>query len=85
MILRIKVKPGAKSNTIKKESDGTLSIRVAAPPVDGKANKMLLEFLSSVFDIPKTSISLKSGESSRYKTLILPDTARINDILSSIQ
>ena len=85
MILRIKVKPGAKSNTIKKEADGTLSIRISAPPVDGKANKMLIDFLSETFKTSKSSITIKSGQSSRYKSLILPDDKGIEEILKGIQ
>ena len=46
-----------------------IKVKITAPPVDGKANKALLEFLSKTFKIPKTSFSIVKGETSKDKTL----------------
>ena len=46
-----------------------LYVRVAAPPVDGAANKVLIELLSSVLKVPKSRIAFQAGETSREKTL----------------
>ncbi|EJF84325.1 TIGR00251 family protein [Bartonella elizabethae Re6043vi] len=46
-----------------------LVIRLRAVPEDGKANKALIKFLSKQWKIPSSSISLKSGATSRYKQL----------------
>ena len=67
--LRIKVKPNSKVEKIILETDGSLSIKIKAPPVDGKANKYLIEFLSNYLDIPKSHIQLIKGESSPHKTI----------------
>ena len=48
-------------------------LRIAAPPVEGKANKVVVLFLSAWLDIPRSSISLLRGESSRLKVVELPD------------
>ncbi|MCP4229043.1 MAG: YggU family protein [bacterium] len=46
-----------------------LKIRLAAPPVDGKANEELVKFLSKLFRIPKSNIIIKSGTSGKRKLL----------------
>ena len=69
MYKQVKVKPNSKKQAIAEESDGSLSIQLKSPPVDGKANKELIALLAKEFDVPKSSISIKSGLSSRNKLL----------------
>ena len=52
-----------------------LRVRVAAPPVEGKANAALRALLASWLDLPKSRIRLEKGETSRIKTLELPEVA----------
>ncbi len=47
--------------------DGTVKIRLTAPPVEGKANKELIKFLSSVLDVPPSSIEILAGQTSHDK------------------
>ena len=54
-----------------KLSDGMLHARVAAPPVDGAANRALIALLSDHLGIPKSRITIQSGESARVKVLRL--------------
>ncbi|MDR0539095.1 MAG: DUF167 domain-containing protein [Spirochaetaceae bacterium] len=68
----MKVTPGASRTAIKGVKDGRLCVQVAAAPEDGKANARLLSFLAKTFGVPKTALSLKTGEKSRLKMLILP-------------
>ncbi|MBV8939586.1 MAG: DUF167 domain-containing protein [Alphaproteobacteria bacterium] len=49
--------------------DRWLKVRVAAPPDEGQANKELIKFISKSLGLPQRSISLTSGEASRYKRL----------------
>ena len=69
MLLRIKVKPNSKTDDIIKEPDGSIKVRIKAPPVEGKANKYLVEFLASYFGLSKSKVSLLKGESSQFKTV----------------
>lgn len=52
-------------------ADGTIKIRVAAPPVDGAANKALIEFLAQTFGLPKSQIDIIAGETSEHKLISL--------------
>lgn len=86
MKLRIKVKPGSKTDEIVREADGGLKVKIKAQPVEGKANKYLVEYLSGVLDIPKSKITLLKGETNSFKTLeIDADENWVNEKLSKIQ
>jgi uncharacterized protein (TIGR00251 family) len=69
--LDVIVSPGAKQDKIVGIYGDRLKISISAPPVDGKANKHLLNYLAKVFSCPKTNISLESGETSKRKTISL--------------
>jgi len=69
MQINVKVKPNSKEQKIIEEVDGSLTIRLKSPPVDGKANQELIKVLSKKFDVPKSYISIKSGASSRQKLI----------------
>jgi len=72
VVLKVKVKPNAKQQTIIEEPDGSLKIALKSPPTDGKANQELIKILAKKFDIPKSEIIIKSGFSSRNKLIELP-------------
>lgn len=69
LIVNIKISPNSKKNEIINEGDFT-KIKITAQPIDGKANKTLIEFLSRNFKIPKTSIKILKGETSKEKTIL---------------
>ncbi|MBR1424017.1 YggU family protein [bacterium] len=69
VIVNIKISPNAKKNEIIKSSSET-KIKITAQPIDGKANKAIVEFLSKEFKIPKTSIVILKGETSKEKTIL---------------
>ncbi len=69
MKLRIRVKPGSKKDEILREADGSLKVKIKAQPVEGKANKYLLEYLSEVLNLPKSKIVLLKGDTNSFKTL----------------
>ncbi|MCT7984184.1 DUF167 domain-containing protein [Laspinema sp. A4] len=68
-LYRIKVKPNSKQQQITEEPDGSLTIRLKSPPVDGKANAELIKLLSDKFEVPKSAVVIKSGVSSRNKVV----------------
>lgn len=66
--LRIKVIPkSARNEIVETMADGTLKIRIAAPPERGKANAELIHFLSQSFGVDKKAISILSGKSDPVK------------------
>lgn len=70
LTIQIKISPNASKNEIIKDEAG-IKIKLTAQPVEGKANKALIEFLSKQFKIPKTSIIILKGETSKDKTLLI--------------
>lgn len=86
MILFVEAKPNAKKNQIEVLSDNTLKIRITAPPVDGKANNTLIEYLSEIFKVPKSYIKLLKGDTSKYKRIeILTDDDKIQKIIKNLK
>lgn len=73
--IAVRAQPGAKKTAIigiYGEGDAAqLKIAVQAPPVEGRANQALLDFLAQTFSLPKRSIALVSGELSRSKVFLL--------------
>ncbi len=69
ILLNLKVSPNASKNEIVLTDDG-VKVRITAQPVDGKANKALVEFLSKELKIPKTSIDVVKGNTNKEKTLL---------------
>lgn len=69
IIINIKISPNSKKNEIIKDGE-IIKIKISAQPVDGKANKALIEFLSKTYKIPKTSIKILKGDSSKEKTIL---------------
>lgn len=67
IVLTLYIQPGAKSSEISGVHGEALKIRLAAPPVEGKANQALIRFLSEKLAIPKQAITLLSGETNRNK------------------
>lgn len=67
--IRIKVQPRASRTEIVGEHDGAIKLRVAAPPIDGKANEECRRFLAKLFDVSATSVEIISGDSSRDKVI----------------
>ncbi|GAI24606.1 unnamed protein product [marine sediment metagenome] len=69
IIIRTKIIPGSSKNKIIGIFADTLKIAIAAPPVEGKANKKCISYLSKHFDIAKFKIEILSGKNSRNKLI----------------
>jgi len=74
VVLTLHIQPGAKKSEVAGEHGEALKIRLAAPPVDGKANDCLVAFLAERLGLPKSRILLISGQTSRSKRLRLLGT-----------
>ena len=70
--LTIRVIPRAKKSEISQVlDDGTIKIRLTAPPVEGKANQALVKLLADKFRIPSSNIEIISGKKGRNKVVLL--------------
>ena len=77
VLLRVRVKPRAKKDVIKGPTpDGSLAVRLTAPPVDNKANVALIALLAKKLRVPRSAITIRSGEKSRNKILEVRGVSR---------
>lgn len=67
VVLTLHIQPGAKKTEVAGLHGEALKIRLAAPPVDGKANDCLIVFLAKRLGLPKSRVALVAGETSRAK------------------
>lgn len=67
--LRVRVQPRASRTEVVGEHDGALKVRVAAPPVDGDANRELVRLLAKALGLASSQVRLVSGATGRSKTL----------------
>jgi hypothetical protein len=69
VLLRVYVQPKASREGIAGYHGDTLKIRLKAPPVEGEANAACIRFLASLFGLPQTNLSIKTGHKSRLKLI----------------
>jgi len=81
MQIKVKVTPRAKQNKIAGWQGDILRVHIIAPPVDGKANKALIDFLAAEWGAPKSSIRIIKGETTREKILEVPESAPLQNRL----
>ena len=65
----VKVHPRAKKNAITGELGDVLKVSLTAPPIDGKANQACIEFCAKLLKVPRSSVTIASGQSSRQKVI----------------
>jgi uncharacterized protein (TIGR00251 family) len=65
----VKVHPRAKKNAITGEIGDALKLSLTAPPIDGRANEACIEFFANFLEVPRSSVTIASGESSRRKVI----------------
>jgi len=83
----VKVQPRARKNAIAGVVGDALKLAVTAPPVEGKANQAVIEFFAEFFAIPRSSVSIASGETSRNKVVRVNGISvqRVRDLLATAQ
>ncbi len=65
------IQPNASQNEVVGFKDGVLQVRIAAPPVKGKANQELIKFLSNVLGVSKSNLTIEKGITSKKKTVVI--------------
>jgi uncharacterized protein (TIGR00251 family) len=71
VIIKVFVQPRASKNAIVGCHGDALKITLTSPPIDGAANKMCVQFLAKCLQLPKSSIEILSGHTSRTKRILL--------------
>ena len=66
---RVRVQPGASKNEIVGVQQDALKVRISAPPVEGKANKALIQFLAKQLGVKRNQVEIISGHTTRIKTI----------------
>ncbi len=85
IVLTLHIQPRASKNEICGLQDNALKVRLTSPPVDGAANKLCREFLAGLFSVPKSSIEIVSGETSRHKRVrVTGDPDRLRQMFDTI-
>ncbi len=84
MKIALKVTPGARKNEILGWEEDyprigrVLRVKIAAPPVEGKANKEIVTFMAKSLGAPKSAVELLHGDTGRIKLIQIPDDADLS-------
>ena len=70
-LLTLHIQPGAKKSEVVGLHGDALKVRIASPPVDGKANEALVTFIADQLGLPKRAVQLVKGDTSRAKTVLV--------------
>lgn len=70
IIITLRISPNASKNEIIKTEEG-IKVKITAQPIDGKANKALIEYLSKQLKIPKSLFEIVKGETSKDKNVLI--------------
>ncbi len=65
----VKVHPRAKKNAITGELGDALKLSLTTPPVEGRANEACIEFFARLLKVPRSSVTIASGQTSRNKVI----------------
>jgi len=67
LLFNVFLQPGASKNLLVGLHDNAIKISLTSPPIDGEANKQLIQFLAKLFRVKKANVSIVSGEHNRKK------------------
>ena len=69
VLVSVRVTPGARRSEIIGITDGRLRLRIAAPPVDGKANEAIRRFVADAFGVRRAAVTIVAGDRGREKSV----------------
>jgi len=84
LVLDVRVQPRASRSELAGRHGERLRIRLQAPPVDGKANAALVEFVADLFGIPRARVTIEHGLSGRDKRLRLQGAPAVPAVLQAL-
>ncbi len=80
----VQVQPNANQNKIVHFKDGVLHLKIAAPPVKGKANQELVKFLSDILRVGKNNLSIEKGIASKKKVIAIKGLTQ-NSVIGQLE
>ena len=69
MKIELRVKPVAKKTVVEKQANGTFVVKVKEPAKEGRANQAVIEAMAEYFSVPKRSVAIVRGHTSRNKLI----------------
>lgn len=69
MTFAVKVQPRAKKNALVGELGDTLKVALTSPPLEGKANQACIDFFAKLLKVPRSSVTIAAGQTSRRKVI----------------
>ena len=69
VLLRVYVTPRSSANKVVGVHNGEIKVALTSPPVEGEANRALVQFLAKILKVPRTTVRIESGQSSRHKVM----------------
>ena len=86
VLLSVHAQPGARRTEVVGRHGDAVKIRVAAPPVDDRANEALCAFVATTFGVRRAAVTIRSGSSSRHKRLLLTgiDLVTASDVVDRL-
>jgi len=85
LTLDLQIQPGAARDEFVGLHGERLKIRISAPPVDGRANRHLIDYLAEVFGVPRARVALLRGETGRAKTVRIDSPAKVPPEIQALQ
>ncbi len=82
--IAVRVRPGAKNNTVLGRREDTWRITLQAPPIDGRANRDCVEYLAKLLGVKRSAVSIVKGEKSRDKVIEISGLAQ-DDVNTKLQ
>jgi len=82
--IAVQVQPNASQNKVARFKEGVWHLRIAAPPIKGKANQELLKFLSGILGINKDNLTITKGMTGKRKVIVIKGLAQ-NQVVGQIE
>lgn len=76
----VRVRPNASQNEVLGFKDGVLHVRIAAPPIEGRANQELTRFLSEILAVSKSNLTIDKGVTARRKAIVISGLTQVEII-----
>jgi uncharacterized protein (TIGR00251 family) len=82
VIFKVQVVPRSSRSEVVGEYNGSLRVRIAAPPVDGAANEELIRVLAKTFNVSRSSVTIVSGHTGKVKQISIKE--RTNEVVARL-